>query len=144
MKVISEFDGEFRFLSNFWPAKVTLGNMEFPSVEHAFQAAKTLNMQQRAAIRDCATPGQAKRMGRKVALRPDWESVKVDIMKQLVWAKFKNPTLRKMLLATGDALIEEGNNWNDRFWGICPPRSGNGLNHLGNILMKVRDHIAKP
>lgn len=91
-------------------------------------------------IREAATPGQAKKLGQGVSLRPDWESVKVDLMRTFVRKKFENPFLRPLLLATGDAELVEGNTWNDTFWGVC---RGRGQNWLGRILMEVRDEIRK-
>ena len=75
MKNINEFQGEFRWLSNFWPAQVVLDGVVFPSVENAYQAAKTF-IENRKDFIDC-TPGQAKRLGKKVKIRPDWESIKI-------------------------------------------------------------------
>lgn len=142
MHTIHEFQGEFRFLSNFWPAEVELGGLKFPTVEHAYQAAKTLDIAQRRQIQSLLTPGQAKRMGRAVTMRSDWESIKLDIMIDLVWQKFsRHPELKALLLSTGNAALEEGNAWGDRFWGISPVGSGIGKNMLGKILMAVREQL---
>ena len=139
--MISEFQGKYRFLSNFWYAKVTLDGVTYPTVEHAFQAAKTLYPAEREKVRACKSPSDAKRTGRTVTLRNDWEDVKVGVMYDLVWQKFQRPDLKNLLLDTGDQVIEEGNNWNDRFWGVCPPGSGQGENNLGHILMIIRHHL---
>lgn len=133
---IESFAGEFRFLSNFWPADVKLDGMTFRTVEHAYQAAKTNDIEERAAIQALDSPGQAKRAGRKVRMRPDWEVVKVKIMTELVTQKFTSQPLRAKLLTTGDRILIEGNTWNDRFWGVC---NGSGRNVLGHILMGVRE-----
>ena len=135
---IAEFQGEYRFLSNFWEAKVELEGVQYPSVEHAYQAAKTTVDAEREWIRVSDTPGVAKKRGRKITLRPDWEQVKVKIMEELVRRKFQDPGLRKMLLETGDAELEEGNRWGDKFWGV-DLRTGTGSNNLGKILMKIRE-----
>mgnify|MGYP001609457273 CR=1 FL=1 len=139
MKIITEFQGDYRFLSNFWPASVMMHGLEYLSVEHAYQAAKTKDLAQREKIHLCVSPGQAKRMGRYVTIRPDWERIKLDTMTHLVARKFKHPTLAKALLATGDAELQEGNKWGDTYWGIC---NGRGENHLGKILMAVRTELA--
>jgi ribA/ribD-fused uncharacterized protein len=132
---IKEFQGEHRWLSNFWPAKVVIGGIVYPSVENAYQAAKTLNLEQRKRFAAC-TAGQAKRLGKTVDMRNDWESVKLQIMLDLVRQKFYvHLELRNKLLATGEEHIEEGNKWNDQFWGVC---RGKGQNHLGKIIMDVR------
>jgi ribA/ribD-fused uncharacterized protein len=136
MDRIDRFAGLFRFLSNFYPALVVLDGVVYPSVEHAYQAAKSTNGAVREHIRIAPTPAVAKRYGREVLLRPDWESVKIQYMKHLVWQKFStHELLGTLLLATGDAELVEGNTWNDRFWGVC---RGVGENWLGRILMDVR------
>ena len=87
------------------------------------------------------SPSEAKRLGRRVSLRRDWEDVKVSIMEEVVRAKFtQNAELADKLLATGDAHLEEGNTWGDRVWGTV---NGIGANQLGIILMKIRDEIGK-
>lgn len=142
---IKEFQGRFRFLSNFWPAKVRVGKIVFDTVEHAFVASKTLDEREREKVRQCQTPGQAKRFGRRLKLRSDWEQVKdgrkvkVHVMKDLVRQKFfNNEELGDLLLATGDEELIEGNTWNDTFWGVC---RGKGENWLGTILMEVRAEL---
>jgi len=141
-EAVKEFSGEYRDFSNFEPAVVTYEGVDYPTVEHAYQAAKTINPAEREAILKASTPGKAKRLGQKVNLRPDWESIKIDIMKDLVTQKFKkNPNLANLLLSTGDQPLEEGNNWGDKFWGIS---GGKGENHLGKILMEIREELRKP
>ena len=140
MAVIDRFDGGYGFLSNFHPSPIEVNGILYPTVEHAFQAAKTKDPDEKRALAQVATPGGAKRRGRKVTLRPDWDQVKVGIMEELVRLKFTaHPELRAQLLATGDAELVEGNTWNDRFWGVC---RGEGENHLGLILMKIRSELA--
>jgi len=140
MITIDRFTGEYDFLSNFHPSPIEVNGILYPTVEHAFQAAKTSIPEERQALADTTTPGSAKRLGRKVQLRPDWEEVKVGIMEELVRLKFTtHPDLREQLLATGDAELVEGNNWNDRFWGVC---RGQGRNELGKILTKVRSELS--
>ena len=133
---ISEFNGEYSFLSNFYPSKITYGSIVWPTVEHAFQAHKTVHATQREAIRQAATPGKAKRLGRTVQLRPNWEHKRTAIMLELLHEKFKlDSELGKRLAATGDRPLIEGNTWNDTFWGVC---KGKGMNMLGSLLMIVR------
>jgi ribA/ribD-fused uncharacterized protein len=146
--VIDEFQGEYRFLSNFWPATITFEGIEYPSVEHAYQAAKTLDPSERRQIAALATPSEAKTAGRALASRglqrADWEQVKFDVMERCVREKFiRHADLRAKLLATGDAELVEGNDWGDRVWGVSPPPSqgGQGENRLGKILMSVRDEL---
>lgn len=141
MKRIEGFKGEFRFLSNFWPVDVMFDGYKYPSVEHAYQSAKTFNIQQRKVIRGVISPVNAKRLGAAVDKRLDWDDIKLDVMYDLVKQKFTNDlVLRDALLATGDAYIEETNYWHDHFWGVC---DGIGHNHLGKILMKVRTELSR-
>jgi N-glycosidase YbiA len=139
MPLISNFHGENFFLSNFFPAPVSYEGEIYPTVEHAFQAAKTLDREQRKSIQDAETPAKAKQMGKTVTLRPDWEQEKLAIMLELLRQKFSQPELRQKLLATDDAELIEGNTWGDRFWG-CVLVEGQwvGQNHLGKLLMQVR------
>ena len=86
-------------------------------------------------------PSEAKRTGRKVKLRPDWEDVKINEMRNIVRAKFsQNPELAEKLIQTGDAHLEEGNTWGDRTWGTV---NGSGQNLLGKILMEIRETLKK-
>lgn len=139
MGPITEFQGEYRFLSNFWPAEVEYEGDVYASVEHAYQAAKTLDRNGRAMIQRAASPGIAKRLGQNLPIRPDWENVKVGIMSQLVTEKFFNhKELQRKLLATGERDLIEGNYWGDTFWGVY---RGKGSNYLGKILVAVRAGI---
>ena len=137
---VVEFQGEYRFLSNFDPAVVEFEGITYPSVEHAYQSAKTLDMTERRRIAAIKDPAHAKRAGRALnPQRSDWEQVKFEVMETCVRHKFTHhPELRDKLLATGDALLEEGNTWGDRIWGVY---QGQGDNRLGKILMKVRQDL---
>jgi ribA/ribD-fused uncharacterized protein len=140
--MISEFFGENRFLSNFYPAEFVWDGIVWPSSEHAYQAAKMLDRNKRIEFSKLRTPSEAKKLGKHIELREDWNEVRYDLMYEIVLEKFRqNPHLKAKLIATGDARLEEGNNWNDRTWGICPPGSNMGLNWLGEILMSIRDHF---
>lgn len=145
---ITDFRGEHDFLSNFYPSPVEMDGAEYSTVEHAFQAAKVHDFAQRRAIRDAASPGKAKQMGRRVKRREDWFDVSLDIMEALVRQKFtRYPQLREKLLSTGSRTLIEGNNWGDKFYGcVWDSQKGDwvGENHLGRILMKVRDELRGP
>jgi len=136
MKTIKEFQGEFRFLSNFWPVEIENEGMQFMSVEHAFQAAKTTDIVEKILIQVSISPGKAKKLGRLVHLKENWEEIKIEVMLQLLRKKFSDPILKQKLIDTNEAILEEGNTWNDTFWGIY---NGVGENHLGKLLMKVRE-----
>ena len=137
-KVIDSFSGEYRFLSNFYPKPFKWRGKTWPSSEHAYQAAKAKDKDDAELIRQASTPGKAKRLGRKIKIREDWEDTKVKIMYSILKAKFKDPELRAMLKDTGKAKLIEGNTWGDRVWGVY---NGQGKNYLGKLLMKVRNKL---
>ena len=142
--MIDCFDGEFAFLSNFHPSMITVDGIEFPTVEHLFQAAKTVSLVEREKIAAAATPGQAKRLGRNVILCDNWEEIKDDVMLNALRLKFAILSFREKLLATGDEELVEGNTWHDNTWGNCScDRCKNieGQNRLGKMLMQVREEI---
>lgn len=142
---IDRFIGSRRFLSNFFPAEVEYGGVVYPTVEHAFQAAKTDIEDEREEIRTASTPGEAKRLGRKVTLRADWEKVKESVMEDLVRQKFtRHRPLAAELLDTGDAQLIEGNAWGDTTWGMVEKGGKwSGKNLLGRILMRVREELRR-
>lgn len=132
---INEFKGDYRFLSNFWV------EMDGSTAEHRFQALKTLDPDEQVEVLTAPTPGQAKRLGRKVTLRADWEKTKLKTMVMVVTEKFvADPELMQKLLDTGDAELIEGNTWGDTFWGV-DLESGQGQNVLGQILMALRAEV---
>lgn len=137
---ITRFDGAYRWLSNFWPVtiEVPAWGLTFPSVEHAYQAAKCDDPSERVMF-TVGTAGQAKRLGQRVAMRPDFPSQRVAIMDALLKRKFRAGTpLAHQLLATGEAQLVEGNTWGDTFWGVC---NGKGMNQLGVLLMHRRAQL---
>lgn len=136
--MINEFRGPYYFLSNFYEAPVTWNNITYRNNEAAFQSAKTNDIAVRKTFA-AMDPSTAKREGRRVTLRPDWEEVKYQIMYEICFAKFtQNKELRERLLATRDEYLEEGNTWGDRIWGTV---NGQGNNWLGKILMQVREEL---
>jgi ribA/ribD-fused uncharacterized protein len=143
--IIRSFTGQWRFLSNFWLTPIPFDDEHSPgiyiSAEHAYQAMKTVDPKQREMIANCATPGKAKRMGRSVTIRPDWESIKLKVMLNILRVKFVHGELQDRLVATGRAELVEGNDWGDRFWGV-DEFTGKGQNHLGKLLMQVREEYS--
>ena len=140
--MIASFSGEYRYLSNFWIAPVEYEGIVYPSSEHAYQAAKTLNKDLRGAFAEITSPAEVKRLGQTITMRPDWDDVKINVMRDIVTAKFEqNPDLMEKLMATKGHDLIEGNTWGDTFWGECP--LGKGRNELGKILMSIRDDITK-
>ena len=137
--MISGFFEKYRFLSNFYRAPVDYEGVRYPTVEHAFQAAKTRDKGLRRVIRGLRSPAEAKRFGRRLALRSDWEKIRVKVMGDLVWDKFSSDQrLARKLLMTRDEELVEVNTWGDEFWGVC---YGKGENHLGRILTRVRGRL---
>lgn len=134
---INSFKGEYSFLSNFEKCSIEFEGLTYPSVEHAFQAAKTLDTNKRLSFTK-GSPGCAKRMGRCLKLRPDWEEIKDSVMYACLKSKFRNDDMRKKLIATGDAVLIEGNNHGDCYWGMV---NGEGQNKLGLLLMQIRSEI---
>ena len=136
--MINEFRGENYFLSNFFNAPVMYQGLMYKNNEAAFQSAKVLDIETRKQFCNL-DPSSAKRKGRQVKLRKDWEDVKVSIMEEIVRDKFtRNEELAQKLIKTGNLKLIEGNTWNDKYWGVC---NGYGLNVLGAILMKVRSEL---
>jgi ribA/ribD-fused uncharacterized protein len=157
---IAEFRGDYSFLSNFTEAPVIYDGEHYPTVEHAFQAAKAeydahstvwdpfarkpITRRWRETICRAPSASRAKAWGRQVPLRPGWEEMKVDVMRGLLDQKFAHGStlLRLLLELTGDAVLIEGNRWHDNFWGDC--RCGQeacratGVNMLGQLLMALR------
>jgi ribA/ribD-fused uncharacterized protein len=137
--VIDSFRDHYWFLSNFYPSEVELEDDLYPSVEHAFQAAKTYNQDERNAIRGAKTPAEAKKLSRLLSLPSDWNTRRVQVMRDLLRQKFsKGTVLARRLLETGDEELVEGNTWGDRFWGVC---NGVGFNQLGKLLMEIREEL---
>ena len=138
MEAIKHFNGKYAFLSNFYNCPVVINNIQFQNSEAAFQAMKCITQSDRYCFANLP-PNKAKQLGRHVTLRPDWNDIRIDIMKQVVLDKFtRNTDLGTKLLETGDAELIEGNNWHDTFWGV-DDTTNIGENHLGKILMEVRN-----
>jgi ribA/ribD-fused uncharacterized protein len=147
--MIDSFNGRWRFLSNFYPAKIEYQGITYPTVEHYYVAMKIKTDQQldgknitlidcREMISRIKDPAKVKQLGKVLKLRKDWDKIKLDTMLWGVREKFKDKDLRQLLIDTSEHEIVEGNNWGDKFWGVC---GGVGENHLGKILMKVRKEI---
>lgn len=136
--MIGPFKDKYAFLSNFFKCCVVYEGILYSSSEAAYQAAKTLNSNERIRIAGLRSPGEAKKEGQLLALRPDWNMVKFKAMKEILQAKFRNTELMEMLKATGSEELVEINYWNDTIWGVC---NGVGSNMLGKLLMEVREGL---
>lgn len=141
MDKIDKFRGRYFFLSNFYEAPVTYLGITYRNNEAAFQAQKVCGIGSREIQFDFskADPSTAKRLGRRVNLRKDWEEIKEKSMYEICLAKFsQNEELKRKLIATGNSYLEEGNNWADKTWGTV---NGIGENKLGKILMEIREEL---
>lgn len=138
MNTIKEFQGEYRWLSNFAPVKITLDNIEYPSVEHAYMSAKSndINWKHQCANTN-KTPGQIKRLSRAIRLIANWDETKLKVMALCLHQKFNQEPYKSKLKNTVDAILQEGNNWGDEFWGINL-KTGKGQNNLGQLIMNIR------
>lgn len=141
---ITRFKDEYRWLSNFWKVEIYYKGVTYPTVEHAYQAQKSLTISDRAWITVAEDARQAKYRGNQIEARKDWEQVKDQIMLELLKVKFSNPELGQKLKDTGDAELVEGNYWHDNYWGdCCCDKCYNkpGKNKLGKMLMEIRAGI---
>jgi|APSaa5957512535_1039671.scaffolds.fasta_scaffold02660_15 ribA/ribD-fused uncharacterized protein len=142
-KTIDNFRGGNAFLSNFHPIPVLYQGIVYPSSENAYQAAKTDCMETRKEFVSM-TAGQAKRAGRKLTLRQDWEDVSISIMREILRTKFQDHHMATKLMGTEDILLVEGNNWHDNFWGDCNCEKCQRIvakNVLGLLLMEIRTDV---
>ena len=136
--MICQFKDDYYFMSNFYPFKLIYNGIEYQNTEAAFQAQKCKYLPERNQFSKL-NPSEAKRLGRHVELRSDWEQVKDGIMFNIVLTKFSSDEyLAYKLLETGEEVLMEGNTWNDTYWGVDLDTM-QGKNKLGLILMKVRD-----
>ena len=133
---ISEFFGDHRWLSNFAAVDVELDGEIYPSVEHAYQAAKTHESELRRQIQEAKTPGEAKKIGSTITVPRSWKERKLRVMDMLLRQKFNKEPFRTKLALTHGRLLIEGNWWGDTFWGVS---KGVGENHLGKLIMAIRD-----
>ncbi len=141
------FNSEYRWLSNFYPCFIYVGDITYPSSEHAYVAYKTTDRKQKEAIAKIASSAEVKKFGGangSIIVRPDWEQFRLVAMMDVLMAKFQAPELLEKLIATGTKYLEESNDWNDKFWGVhwnLKTSEKEGLNMLGKCLMVVRDRF---
>lgn len=136
--MINFFRGKYFFLSNFYPCPTLHDGIVWPTAEHAYQGAKTLDVDEKNLIKNMYAPTQVKQYSKTMIVRPDWSDVKLAIMEEILRAKFSIPDMQERLLKTGTEELIEGNWWGDIFWGTC---NGIGRNELGKLLMKIRTDI---
>jgi len=138
--MIKEFKNEYRWLSNFAPVEIELDGIVYPSVEHAFQSAKSLDPKWKKFCQSEKNPAEIKRQSRLLHLPENWNDIKDEVMLYCLKQKFNNLKFKSRLLATGDQEIKEGNWWGDKYWGV-DFKTGVGQNRLGKMIMKIRQEI---
>lgn len=133
---------EHRWLSNFWPCEIIFEGVTYRSVEHAYMSAKSDDPEWKLFCLNTEKPADVKYKSKEIELRPDWDDIKVKVMRKCVTEKFTQEPFKTMLLETGTEHIQEGNWWGDRFWGVdlnvSPPI---GKNMLGILIMEVRNSM---
>ena len=137
MNVINSFDGEYDFLSNFYECPILWKGNLYRNSESIYQSYKTLDNVPFDFTK--TTGSQAKKISKKLNVRPDWNKIKFDLMYEICQEKFnQNTDIAQKLMNTGDTILIEGNYWGDTYWGKC---NGVGQNNLGKILMKIREEL---
>ena len=137
--MINEFKGETRWLSNFAEVEIDYLGAKYKSTEAAYQAQKTDSGTIRI-IFTTLSANFAKHLGMNIKLRDDvkWDDIKLQVMEDVNRLKFNQEPFKTQLLLTENLELVEGNNWGDTYWGVC---KGVGENHLGKILMKIREEL---
>jgi ribA/ribD-fused uncharacterized protein len=135
---ITQFRGEYGWLSNFAMVEIKLHGHIYSSVEHAYIASKSSDEQWRELCADDKySAGQLKQESKNIKIIENWDDIKVDIMKRCLVQKFIQEPYKTKLINTAGQIIEEGNYWNDKFWGICL-KTNEGENMLGKLIMELR------
>lgn len=135
---IRGFFDNYRFLSNFHVSPCYYNGNCYMSTEHAFMAQKATNKEDHVYVASATTPQEARKRGKTILLRPDWDDIRIEVMYQVNLSKYQDPLMRRRLQMTGNRYLEETNWWNDKFWGVC---NGVGENNLGKVLMRVRETL---
>lgn len=144
MEIIDTFRLGYNWLSNFYKAPIIVDGITYPTIEHAFQGAKTDDIEDKTRIAANANPVIAKRLGKRVQLRENWNEMRLGIMRELIDLKFQDRMLADKLIATGDAILIEGNRWHDNYWGACSCAGCSTKTHqnqLGLLLMEKREQL---
>ena len=135
--MIKEFRGEYAWLSNFASVPILLDGIQYPSVEHAYMSAKSKDASWKELCASNISPGTLKQKSHHIIIRADWERIRINVMRECLVQKFSQNPYKRLLIDTGDEHIQEGNNWNDRFWGVCL-KTNKGENTLGKLIMEIR------
>jgi ribA/ribD-fused uncharacterized protein len=138
--VIRKFKNEYRWLSNFAPCYIILDNAEYQSVEHAYMSAKSDDKEWKHFCQTEPKASSVKKVSADMSLIDDWTSKRVEIMKQCLCQKYAQEPYKSLLIATKHKYLQEGNNWEDKFWGVCL-ETNEGENILGKLIMEIRERL---
>lgn len=139
--MITQFRDEWRWLSNFMPVEIQWQGRMYPSVEHAYQSAKSDEEAWKEYCSDILTPaGKVKKKSRFLTLRPDWLAIREEVMEMCLRQKYAQQPYMTLLINTGQVVIQEGNWWGDTFWGV-DLLSGGGENRMGKLIMDIRQEL---
>lgn len=141
--MIEQFNDGYEWLSNFYPCSVIFRGKQYAAVEYAYMSAKSDDAAwKKRCLEATDRPGKIKKMSRQLELVENWEAIRLEVMRECLVSKFSQEPYRTWLLETGDAFIREGNNWGDTFWGVDQD-TGEGENHLGKLIMEIREALRK-
>ena len=136
--MINQFRKEYNWLSNFASVDIEFMGRVYPSVENAYMSAKS---PEKVWKLFCSNPkttaAMCKKRSKEIQIRAGWDDMKLQVMEYLLKLKFNQEPYRTLLKETKDEYIQEGNYWNDKFWGFCL-KTNEGENHLGKLIMEIR------
>ena len=143
--MITQFQGEYRWLSNFYPVKIMFEGLEYASVEHAYMSAKTPYIISNPeeidwkafCLNSNYSASEIKVKSGTLKVSDEWNNVKLNVMFECLKEKFKQEPFKTKLINTESQYLQEGNRWNDKFWGYCL-KTNEGENNLGKLQMKIR------
>ncbi len=134
----SNVNSGYAWLSNFYDSPIRWRQREYATAEHLYQAMKATNIEDHILVQSAPSPAHAKKAGRSIEMRPDWDMVRLDVMRGVLMLKFaRTKVLAKWLLDTGTAPLVETSP-HDRYWGRTPT---GGQNKLGQLLVARRSFI---
>jgi ribA/ribD-fused uncharacterized protein len=138
---IVQFKGDYKWLSNFYPCDIRFKGKLYPSVEYAYLSAKSDDKAWKKYCADAKEkPSKTKKKSQYIQLVPNWDTIKLDVMRNCLEIKFNQEPLRSWLIETGNSYLQEGNTWGDCFWGVDLD-TGEGENHLGILIMDIRSKM---
>jgi len=140
--MIEQFQNEYRWLSNFYPCELRFRGKLYPSVEYAYLSAKSEDKEWKIMCAEAKEKqGKIKKASQRLKVVPNWESIKMEVMRECLELKFLQEPFKTWLLETGKVHLQEGNSWGDKFWGV-DLETGEGENNLGKLIMTIREKLA--